>query len=80
MNRLETQPIRMNLGDDDFYFRLRYETVASEDDETRIRVTSTGFDGDISRQVAMEFLLTKKIPYAVVSPNRIMIRLGLTTA
>ena len=73
MNRLETQPIRMNLGDDDFYFRLRYETVESEDDETRIRVTSTGFDGDISRQVAMEFILTKKIPYAVVSPNRIMI-------
>ena len=73
MNRLETQPIRMNNGDDGFYFRLRYETVESEDDETRIRVTSIGFDGEISRQVAMEFLLTKKIPYAVVSPNRIMI-------
>ena len=72
-NRLETQPIRMNVGDDDFYFRLRYETVESDDDETRIRVTSIGFDGEISRQVAMEFLLTKKIPYAVVSPNRIMI-------
>ena len=71
--RLETQPIRMNLGDDDFYFRLRYETVESDDEETRIRVTSIGFDGDISRQVAIEFLLTKKIPYAVVSPNRIMI-------
>ena len=45
----------------------------SDESETRIRITSTGEDQGITRRVAMEFLVTKKIPYAVVSPNRIMI-------
>ena len=70
---LETKPIRMIDGDNRFYFRLRYELVDSNEDESRIRVTSIGVDDDITRRIAMEFLLTKKIPYAVVSPNRIMI-------
>jgi hypothetical protein len=71
--RLETKPIRMRMSESDFYFRLRYEVIDSVSDESRIRVTSEGVDGDITRQVAMEFMVTKKIPYAVVSPNRIMI-------
>lgn len=70
---LETKPIRMIADDDDFYFRLRYELVDSNDDESRIRVTSIGVDENITRRVAMEFLLTKRIPFAIVSPNRIMI-------
>ena len=71
--RLETKPIRMTVSRDEFYFRLRYELLESNPEESRIRVISEGVDGDISRQVGMEFLITKKIPYAVVSPNRIMI-------
>ncbi|MCH2145555.1 MAG: hypothetical protein MK082_10505 [Phycisphaerales bacterium] len=71
--RLETKPIRMRASKNDFYFRLRYEVIDSDSDESRIRVTSEGVDGDITRQVAMDFLITKKIPYAAVSPNRIMI-------
>ena len=71
--RLETKPIRMTASGDDFYFRLRYELMESGEDEARVRVISEGVDGEITRQVGMEFLITKKIPYAVVSPNRIMI-------
>ena len=70
---LETKPIQINQGDSKLYFRLRYEIVESDDDLTRIRITSTGEDQDITRRVAMDFLVTKKIPFAVVSPNRIMI-------
>lgn len=72
-DRLETKPIRMIETSNGFYFRLRYELLDSSEDESRIRVTSEGVDGDITRQVAMDFLITKRIPYAVVSPNRIMI-------
>lgn len=71
--RLETKPIRMINSDNDFYFRLRYEVIDSSHDESRIRVISEGVDGNITRHVALELLLTKRIPYAVVSPNRIMI-------
>ena len=71
--RLETKPIRMRQSENDFYFRLRYEVIDTNEDESRIRVTSEGVDGEISRQVSMEFALTKKIPFAVVAPNRIMI-------
>jgi len=71
--RLETKPIRMSRSVDSFYFRLRYEIIDTDDSESRIRVTSEGVDGEISRMVSMEFSLTKVIPFAVVSPNRVMI-------
>ena len=70
---LETKPIRINENDSNLYFRLRYQIVDTDEDETRIRITSTGEDQGITRRVAMDFLVTKKIPFAVVSPNRIMI-------
>ncbi|MEE2681518.1 MAG: hypothetical protein VX641_04010 [Planctomycetota bacterium] len=70
---LETKPIRINEDDSRLYFRLRYEIVESDQSETRIRITSIGEDQGITRQVAMDFRVTKKIPFAVVSPNRIMI-------
>ncbi|MDY7108794.1 MAG: hypothetical protein SYC29_09170 [Planctomycetota bacterium] len=52
------------------YFRLRYELVAAE---PMIRVTSIGVDGDVQRVLQMDFCLEKKIEYAILSPNRIMI-------
>jgi hypothetical protein len=73
---LLTKPIALtsdaggNPDPDGPYFRLRYELVASE---PLVRVTSTGFDGDLTRIMQMDFLIEKKIEYAVVSPNRIMI-------
>lgn len=56
------------------YFRLKYELLAStDDDDPDIRVTSQGVDGDITRTLQMDFKIEKKIEYAVISPNRIMI-------
>jgi hypothetical protein len=52
------------------FFRLKYELLA---DEPYLRVTSQGVDGDITRTLQMDFLLEKKIEFAVISPNRIMI-------
>jgi len=67
---LVVKPIALGTGANDPYFRLRYEILA---DEPVVRVTSIGFDGDLSRQVSIDFALTKRIQYAVVSPNRLMI-------
>ena len=71
--RLETKPIQLDQGDGNMYFRLSYELVEDLENETRVRITSTGEDRGITRRISMEFLVTKKIPFAVVSPNRIMI-------
>ena len=38
-----------------------------------MRVTSQGVDGDITRTLQMDFRIDKKIEFAVLSPNRIMI-------
>jgi hypothetical protein len=67
---LIVRPIALGGGESAPYFRLRYELL---EDEPAIRVTSEGFDGDITRVLQMDFRLTKKIEYAVISPNRIMI-------
>ena len=72
-SRLETRPIRIIPDDPDLSFRVGYELVQTEEDETRVRVTSTGEDDGITRSISMEYLVTKRIPFAVVSPNRIMI-------
>ncbi|MFK7961778.1 MAG: hypothetical protein AB8G96_14785 [Phycisphaerales bacterium] len=64
------KPIALGLSADDPYFRLRYEVLA---DRPAVRITSIGVDGDISREVSVDFALTKKIKFAAVSPNRIMI-------
>jgi len=67
---LEVKPIALGGAADDPYFRLRYEVLASE---PVVRITSIGVDRDLTRQVSMDFRLTKRIKYAVVSPNRLMI-------
>ncbi|MHC4413910.1 MAG: hypothetical protein ACYS0G_01365 [Planctomycetota bacterium] len=52
------------------YFRLKYELIVNA---PYLRVTSQGVDGNITRTLQMDFIINKKIEYAVISPNRIMI-------
>ncbi|MEE8154538.1 MAG: hypothetical protein V3T53_06205, partial [Phycisphaerales bacterium] len=52
------------------YFRLKYELVANW---PLVRVTAQGVDGNITRTIQMDFRIDKKIEYAIISPNRIMI-------
>ncbi len=52
------------------YFQLKYELLA---DGRYIRVTSVGTDQGITRTLQIDLEMTKKIEYAVLSPNRIMI-------
>jgi len=52
------------------YFRLKYELLANA---PVVRVTAQGVDGNITRTIQMDFRINKKIEYAILSPNRIMI-------
>jgi hypothetical protein len=52
------------------YFRLTYELVAGE---PLVRVTSQGVSEGIRRTIQMDFRIEKKIEYAIISPNRVMI-------
>ena len=52
------------------YFRLTYELLANQ---PAIRVTSEGVSEDIHRTIQMDFIIEKKIPFSLISPNRIMI-------
>ena len=63
-------PIRIGVLEGDPYFLLRYEIL---DDGRFIRVTSQGVDGAIRRTIQLDFRLDKRIEYAVLGPNRIMI-------
>lgn len=67
---LVTEPVRLEQGNDRLWFQLIYEPV---ENTSNIRVTAIGNDGEIRRTLSMEFKLGKKIEYAVISPNRIMI-------
>lgn len=67
---LRTRPIVLYETEGSAYFRLRYEVLA---DGRFIRVTSQGIDGDIQRTLQMDFRINKKIEFAVISPNRVMI-------
>jgi len=57
-------------GNPAVYFRLKYELLS---DGRYVRVTSQGTDGDVTRTLQMDFLIDKKIEFAVISPNRIMV-------
>lgn len=67
---LRCKPIALSTEDNTAYFRLSYELVNGS---PYVRVTSTGYDGDISRMIQMDFKIDKKIEFAILSPNRIMI-------
>ncbi len=55
------------------YFRLTYEPIEIPGDGAYVRVTSIGFDQNITRMLRMMFRIDKKIEYAVIAPSRIMI-------
>jgi len=67
---LVTAPIRLEQGNDRLWFQLIYELVPGS---PNVRVTCLGNDGEIRRTLSMEFRLGKKIEYAIISPNRVMI-------
>ncbi len=54
------------------YFRLKYE-LAQYAGEPFVKVTSLGVDGSITRTLQMDFQIQKRIEFAIISPNRIMI-------
>lgn len=67
---LRVRPIALSTDENPPYFRLIYELV---DEQPAIRVTSVGVDGGIQRTLQMDFVLDKKIEFAILSPNRVMI-------
>jgi hypothetical protein len=67
---LVTRPMRLESADDRIWFQLAYARVAGT---PNIRVTAVGVAGDIRRTLSMEFRIGKRIEYAVLSPNRVMI-------
>lgn len=68
---IRVRPIgRLINGAPDVYVRLKYELLA---DGRFLRVTAQGVDGDVRRTLQLDFRMTKKIEFAVISPNRIMI-------
>lgn len=68
--QLAVKPILIGGGTHRASFRLTYRPVEGT---SRIRVVSEGRDGDVTRTLQMDFELDKRIEYAVLSPNRIMI-------
>ena len=67
---LDVRPIRVSGDDGSAWFRLRYEPVPGIN---AIRIVSEGVDREVRRTLSMLVELDKRIEYAVVSPNRIMI-------
>lgn len=67
---IESRPMRIIATDDRVWFRLKYELL---EDEPIVRVTSVGADGDIRRTLQLDFRIHKRIEYAIISPNRLMI-------
>jgi hypothetical protein len=72
---LRTRPIALTDDANGPYVRLTYEVVNPQQtgDESFIRVISQGYDADITRTLEMDFKIDKKIEFAILSPNRIMI-------
>jgi hypothetical protein len=65
-----SQGIAIHDGDTAPWFQLKYEMLA---DGSGIRVTSRGMFDDVRRLVQMDFMLEKRIEYAVIGQSRIMI-------
>ncbi len=63
-------PMRMEANNDQLFFRLSYQPVLNSSD---ILVVCSGTDGNVSRTVSMCCRLAKRIEFAVLSPNRIMV-------
>lgn len=76
LGTLRVRPIALTTNPDGTpsangpYFRVKYELIANA---PYLRVTSQGVDGNITRTLQMDFRIDKKIEFAILSPNRIMI-------
>ncbi|MGA0420178.1 MAG: hypothetical protein ACO3P9_09110 [Phycisphaerales bacterium] len=68
--QIDAAPMRLGTAADDPTFRISYRFVP---DTSRILIVSEGRDGDVRRTLQMQFELDKRIEYAVLSPNRLMI-------
>jgi len=68
--QVDARPIRLGRDENDPSFRLSYRPVPGT---SRILIVSEGRDGEVRRTLQMEFELDKRIEYAVLSPNRLMI-------
>ncbi|MBT4768698.1 MAG: hypothetical protein HOO04_10095 [Phycisphaerae bacterium] len=65
-----SQGIAIHEGNISPWFQLKYEMLA---DGSGVRVTSRGMFDDVQRLVQMDFMLEKRIEYAVIGQSRIMI-------
>ena len=70
LGAMYSQLIPLRAGVTYPYFQLKYELL---EDGRYLRVTSVGTDQGITRTVQIDLQISKKIEYAVLSPNRIMI-------
>lgn len=71
-DRLILPPVGLTSEVNTAYFRLIYEPLLVED-EAFIRVTSTGYDGDLTRRLVADYQITKKLDAAIISSTRVMI-------
>ena len=67
---LDVRPIRVSSEENAAWFRLRYEPIPGTN---TLRVVSEGVDREVRRTLSMRVELDKRIEYAIVSPNRLMI-------
>ncbi len=65
-----SQGVAVHDGANPPWFQLKYEMLA---DGSGVRVTSRGIDDGVQRLVQMDFLLEKRIEYALIGQSRIMI-------
>lgn len=68
--QIDARPMRLGSDPNAPTFRIGYRPVP---ETSRILVVSEGRDGDVRRTLQMEFELDKRIEFAVLSPNRLMI-------
>ena len=76
LGTLRVRPIALTTNSDGTpnengpYFRVKYELIVNA---PYLRITSQGVDRNITRTLQMDFRIDKKIEFAIISPNRIMI-------
>lgn len=64
-----TRPIGFDSGGEPS-FQIIYTPLA---DARYVRVTVIGRDGDVQRTISVDYLLAKRLRFAIMSPNRIML-------
>lgn len=78
---LTVRPVALSTTDDGSpnpdgpYFRLKFEMLdpADYEEHGHVRITSQGVFGGVRRTLQTDVRIAKKIEYAILSPNRIMI-------